>query len=75
MWKKHGDVILIYYDYQPFSLCIAIYLASKQIYHSRYYFAVRCDAFKAESVVTSSDDVQKELEDLKLSCKKLKVMI
>ncbi|XP_009792764.1 protein GRIP [Nicotiana tabacum] len=33
---------------------------------------LRCDAFKAESVVTSSDDVQKELEDLKLSCKKLK---
>ncbi|XP_055803200.1 protein GRIP [Solanum dulcamara] len=33
---------------------------------------LRCDAFKVESVVTSGDNVQKELEDLKLSCKKLK---
>ncbi|KAM3252140.1 protein GRIP isoform X1 [Capsicum annuum] len=33
---------------------------------------LRCDAFKAENVVTSGDNVQKELEDLKLSCKKMK---
>lgn len=33
---------------------------------------LRCDAFKAESMVTSGDNAQKELEDLKLSCKKLK---
>lgn len=33
---------------------------------------LKCDAFKAESVVTSGDNVQKELDDLKQSCKKLK---
>ncbi|CAN4078608.1 unnamed protein product [Withania somnifera] len=33
---------------------------------------LKCDAFKAESVVTSGENAQKELEDLKLSCKKLK---
>lgn len=37
-------------------------------------FAVRCEAMKAENEATVAEATQKELEELKQRCKKLKVI-
>lgn len=37
-------------------------------------FAVRCEAMKAENEAAAAEDMQKELEELKQRCKKLKVI-
>ena len=40
----------------------------------KQYFAARYDALKAQNEASSSEDLEKELGDLKLRYKKLKVL-